>query len=102
MTFIPRQEPFVCEQCKADVQPLAEGSYRNHCPHCLYSKHVDQDGPGDRASSCKGLMKPVGIDSHSKKGWIIIHRCETCAKEQPNKAAPDDDLSAFKPDILNY
>jgi hypothetical protein len=21
--------------------PLKRGSYRNHCPACLYSKHVD-------------------------------------------------------------
>lgn len=93
--FIARQEPFTCEHCGVDVQPLEKGSYRNHCPNCLHSKHVDKDGPGDRLSDCGGLMKPIAIDSNAKKGFLIIHRCESCGKELPNKAAPDDDLASF-------
>ncbi|MBU1911151.1 RNHCP domain-containing protein, partial [Patescibacteria group bacterium] len=52
MTFIARQEPFVCEHCSAQVNPLEKGTYRNHCPHCLFSKHVDLECPGDRKSPC--------------------------------------------------
>jgi hypothetical protein len=96
MTFIARQEPFTCDHCGAAVEPLASGSYRNHCPVCLYSKHVDQEGPGDRESSCHGLMKPIGIDHSGKKGWMIIHRCLQCGKQLPNIAAPDDDLSKIE------
>lgn len=88
--FIARQEPFTCDNCGADVLPLEKGSYRNHCPHCLCSKHVDKEGPGDRASSCLGLMKPVGIDHRSGKGWVLKHVCEKCDKEIVNKIAPDD------------
>jgi DNA-directed RNA polymerase subunit RPC12/RpoP len=95
MTFIARQEPFVCEHCGATVEPLQRGSYRNHCPHCLYSKHVDEEGPGDRVSLCGGLMEPIGLDSVSGKGWLVIHRCVKCGKEIRNKAAPDDALSKF-------
>src|SRR4051812_29248383 len=95
MTFIARQEPFVCEHCHREVLPLESGSYRNHCPHCLYSKHVDDTGPGDRASLCQGLMAPVTLDQDGKKGWMILHRCTRCGKEIPNKAAPDDDLTGF-------
>jgi DNA-directed RNA polymerase subunit M/transcription elongation factor TFIIS len=95
MVFIPRQEPFVCEHCDSPVEPLEHGSYRNHCPHCLYSKHVDKDGPGDRASACGGLMHPENIDHSSGKGWRIIHRCDLCGKRIANKAAPDDDLANF-------
>ena len=95
MTFIARQEAFVCEHCGASVQPLAKGSYRNHCPRCLWSKHVDAEGPGDRASQCSGLMEPVALDQSGKKGWIIQHRCTLCAKTIPNKAAPDDALHTF-------
>ncbi|PIR49250.1 RNHCP domain-containing protein [Candidatus Peregrinibacteria bacterium CG10_big_fil_rev_8_21_14_0_10_55_24] len=98
MVFIPRQEPFVCEHCGAVVEPLSKGTYRNHCPHCLWSKHVDLEGPGDRRSSCGALMRPVGLDQRAKKGFVLIHRCERCAKEIANKTAPDDDLSAFPPE----
>ena len=93
MIFIARQEPFLCEQCGKQVGPLAHGSYRNHCPFCLSSKHVDADGPGDRASSCLGLMKATGVDHDGKKGWMIIHMCLRCGKRISNKAAPDDDLT---------
>jgi DNA-directed RNA polymerase subunit RPC12/RpoP len=97
MPFIPREEPFTCEHCGRPVEPLGRGTYRNHCPFCLWSKHVDDQGPGDRASTCGGLMEPIGLDQDGKKGWMILHRCVHCGKEIPNKAAPDDDLTAFDP-----
>ncbi len=94
MPFIARQESFVCEHCGTDVKPLTNGSYRNHCPVCLWSKHVDQDGPGDRLSICLGLMEPVGLDFDQKKGgWMIVHVCTKCEKKIPNRAAPDDDIT---------
>ena len=99
MTFIPRQESFDCENCGKRIEPLESGSYRNHCPFCLYSKHVDEEGPGDRKSECKGLMKPVGIDQRSGKGFMVMHECTVCGKRISNKAAPDDDLSAFKQEM---
>lgn len=93
MVFIARQEPFVCENCGEDVAPLQSGSYRNHCPKCLFSKHVDDKGPGDRKSTCKGLMKPVGLDYRKNKGWMIVHHCQKCGKQIPNIAACDDDMT---------
>lgn len=99
MVFIAREEPFTCENCGHAVSPLGSGSYRNHCPKCLCSKHVDRDGPGDRLSSCQGLMKPTGIDSSNKKGWVILYRCDRCAKTSRNKSAPDDELWLFSPNI---
>lgn len=95
MPFIARQEPFTCEHCQAHVEPLNNGSYRNHCPHCLWSKHVDKDGPGDRASNCLGLLQPVGLDQNAKKGFVVLHTCVQCGKTITNKAAPDDDLASF-------
>ena len=80
---------FTCAHCGAGVEPLNNGSYRNHCPFCLYSIHVD-DIPGDRASDCHGAMVPVGVRYHSKKGWQIVHRCKKCGIEKVNRAAPDD------------
>ncbi len=95
MVFIPRQEEFTCGHCGKHVEPLHAGSYRNHCPHCGYSKHVDAEGPGDRASSCGGLMRIAGLDQRSGKGWILLHVCEVCGKRIANKTAPDDDIAGF-------
>ena len=90
--FIPRQEPFTCDHCGAGVAPIKNGSYRNHCPHCLFSKHVDLEGHGDRKSPCGGLMMPVQLNQSGKKGWVITHECTQCGKKINNKAAEDDNL----------
>ncbi|MEQ1849696.1 MAG: RNHCP domain-containing protein [Candidatus Peribacteraceae bacterium] len=99
MPFIPREEPFTCEYCRAAVEPLTKGTYRDHCPVCLFSKHVDRDGPGDRLSECQGMLKPVGIDQDSKKGFVILYTCKKCGKKHRNKAAPDDRLSEFSSNL---
>ena len=85
---------FICEQCGHLVAPVTNGSYRNHCPHCLFSKHVDLI-PGDRRNKCGGLMKPVGIQYKSGKGYQVIHRCLRCGENSVNRVAentvqPDD------------
>jgi len=79
---------FTCDHCGKHVLPLTNGSYRNHCPFCLYSKHVDRL-PGDRAQSCDGLMAPVGIHYNSQKGYQIVHRCLRCGEESMCKTARD-------------
>ena len=76
---------FVCINCGAHVLPLTNGSYRNHCPFCLYSLHVDIK-PGDRLSECKALMEPIALH-HTKKGWQITHQCEVCGKQSKNRIA---------------
>ena len=50
--------------------------------------------PGDRLSSCRGLMAPVAVWSRDGE-WNIIHRCERCATIRANRIAPDDDLAAL-------
>lgn len=89
---------FQCENCYEHVEPLSNGSYRNHCPFCLHSKHLDNQ-PGDRASTCKSLMKPIRLDYSSKKGYQIVHQCLSCGKIQRNKIAvnstQDDDILPF-------
>ncbi len=79
---------FSCEYCGCLVLPLTNGSYRNHCPLCLHSKHLDVD-PGDRRSDCGGLMAPVGVEWKSGKGWQIVHRCLKCGHICRNKVARD-------------
>jgi len=92
--FIVRNESFICDNCGYQNDTL-RGSCRNHCQKCLYSKHVDQDVPGDRLSSCLGLMKPISLDEHSKKGKMVIHECSTCGRKIRNMLAKDDDLQAI-------
>ena len=82
-------EEFVCENCGKKVPKLGY-SCRNHCPFCLYSKHVDIE-PGDRAQSCHGLLEPIGIEKN-KKGYIIIFKCKKCGEIRKNKIAEDDDM----------
>jgi len=79
---------FTCRNCSNEVLPLENGSYRNHCPFCLYSLHVDVE-PGDRASDCFGLMEPVSVAYNTQKGWQILHRCVKCCFTRNNIVAED-------------
>lgn len=90
--FTHKNTSFRCENCKVEVPP-AEKTCRNHCPHCLYSKHVDIL-PGDRANPCQGLMQPIGYELHSKKGLMLRFRCLKCKFEGRNIALCDDKLAA--------
>lgn len=83
--FQKKVEDFVCEQCGCAV---SGNGYTNHCPRCLWSKHVDVF-PGDRAHLCKGLMEPVDIHIRAKE-CDIIHRCVRCGIERINKTAEHD------------
>ncbi len=67
--------------------------YTNHCPRCLYSRHLDRN-PGDRAEDCGGLMEPVAVDS-DRKGYRLLHRCRRCGAERRVRAAKDDDFEAL-------
>ncbi len=79
---------FMCMGCGNYVYALTNGSYRNHCPFCLYSRHVDHK-PGDRENTCFGMMKPVGLTFKKKKGWQIMHQCTKCKMLSVNKVAQD-------------
>jgi rubrerythrin len=86
--FQRRTEDFVCEHCG---QTVVGDGYTNHCPRCLWSKHVDEN-PGDRAAQCGGLMQPVGAEQ--KRGEItLVHRCVRCGHLKRNRAAADDDFA---------
>lgn len=85
-------EPFKCEKCGNKVKRL-EYTARDHCPFCLYSKHVDIN-PGDRQNSCKGLLKPIGIEKY-KNTFKIIYKCEKCNKEHKNIMAKDDNMDVI-------
>ena len=89
--FIPRNDPFVCLNCGKEVAPIVfGGSYRNHCPYCLWSLHVDGDVPGDRSNPCQGLMEPVGVVTRKSGEFVLVHRCFVCGFERLNRIAGDD------------
>lgn len=88
--FTEIDEEFVCENCGKKVTKLGY-SCRNHCPYCLYSKHVDVN-PGDRMEQCHGKLKPVKVELSTKKGYVIISKCEKCGQIRKNKAARDDNM----------
>ena len=83
-------EDFTCSNCGKYVTKLGY-SCRDHCPYCLYSKHVDIN-PGDRQNDCKGDLEPVGIEISNKKGYVILYRCKKCGMMHKNKAADDDNM----------
>lgn len=88
--FTKIDEEFICENCGRQVEKLGY-TCRNHCPHCLHSKHVDVN-PGDRAEECHGILEPVSLEIDSKKGNVIIFKCKKCGKIRKNKAAEDDNM----------
>lgn len=88
--MIQSNEGFTCQKCKVKVPPHDAGSCRNHCNYCLYSLHVDDQVPGDRASNCKKLMAPIAIQNNKKKGTRILHLCQVCGYKIWNRSAPDD------------
>lgn len=88
--FTKIDEEFICDNCGNKVEKLGYTS-RDHCPKCLYSKHVDIN-PGDRLEECHGDLEPVSVELNSKKGYVIIYRCKKCGKTRKNKAAEDDNI----------
>ena len=88
--FTKNDETFICENCKKEVHPLNYTS-RDHCPYCLYSKHVDIY-PGDRLNTCKGLLKPIGLEKF-KSTYKIIYKCDKCKQLHKNIIAKDDDMN---------
>ena len=82
-------ENFICDNCGKKVTKLCYTA-RDHCNFCLYSKHVDIN-PGDRMNTCKGLLKPIGLEKY-KDSYKIIYQCEKCHQMHKNIMASDDNM----------
>ncbi len=93
---------FQCLHCHQLV--MAESLFsgvqnRNHCPYCLWSRHLDLYRGGDRLAACKAGMEPVGLTlkkTNKKYGsqqgeLMLIHACMDCGKISINRIAADDD-----------
>lgn len=95
-------DDFKCVHCRYHVSTdsnLSGVINRNHCPYCLYSRHLDLHKAGDRLSACKGKMRPVGLTlkktnkkyGDAKQGELmLIHLCSECYKVSINRIAADD------------
>jgi hypothetical protein len=99
------EKGFTCAQCGFSVTTDREFSgvnNRNHCPRCLWSKHVDEIKAGDRKAECKSRMQPLGLtikqtakryNRDAQGELMLIHRCTGCGKLSINRIAADDDAS---------
>ena len=88
--FTRTVEDFTCGHCGETV--TGDG-YTNHCPACMWSRHVDID-PGDRASECGGMMQPIQI-MYEQSEFHVLHRCIACGHEKKNRTSDRDDLAPF-------
>ena len=82
-------EDFICENCGYEVKKL-NYTARDHCPNCLYSKHLDIN-PGDRLNTCKGLLEPIKLEKF-KDTYKIVYKCKNCKEIHKNKIANDDNM----------
>ena len=99
---ILKDQNFRCANCNHFVSTEREScgvNNRNHCPNCLWSRHVDNI-PGDRKAGCHCRMKPLGLTlkrTNKKYSTInqgelmLIHECTGCGKISINRIAGDDD-----------
>lgn len=96
---------FTCTHCHCPVSSDRFQSgvrNRNHCPYCLWSRHLDLNKPADRLCACKAGMQPIGLTikpSRNKYGagqggeLMLIHICTGCRKISINRIAADDNPS---------
>ncbi len=65
-------------------------AHRNHCPNCLWSRHLDDDRPGDRDADCGSAMEPIAVSVRGDGEWVLVHRCTGCGVIHLNRTAADD------------
>lgn len=109
--FFNQNTDFKCKNCQMQVlsEPVFSGvKHRNHCPYCLWSKHVDLKQAGDRLAACKGAMKPIALtQKHNRNKYsqshgeiMLVHLCMECGAFSINRIATDDNnnllLEIFK------
>lgn len=88
--FKRTKENFTCKKCGFKV--IGSG-YTNHCPECLWSRHVDIH-PGDRQAGCGGIMEPISVEI-KKDSYVIIHHCLKCGLKKSNKTTAEDNFNAI-------
>lgn len=100
--IVQLDQEFTCVNCGLHVifaPHIAGVQNRNHCPYCLWSRHLDWRNAGDRLSNCRAAMAPIGLTTkHGRNRYarerdgelMLIHRCSACAALAINRIAADD------------
>jgi len=95
-------QEFKCVHCHTIVPAESYFSHvqnRNHCPYCLWSRHLDLYESGDRLCACKGAMRPVALTvKNVQKKYVrdgagelmLVHQCQDCGRIAINRIAADD------------
>ena len=98
---------FTCLHCGSYVstaQFLAGVGNRNHCPYCLWSRHLDLFEAGDRLAACKAPMRPMGLTLKNSRNkyassasgeLMLVHLCTDCERISINRIAADDHPDAI-------
>lgn len=101
-TMEKRRGEFRCLHCREFVSIGGQigTEHRNHCPLCLWSKHVDLEKSGDRKAECGAPMEPLGLTfkqegldkwGKPKQGELmLIHCCYGDGRISINRIAADD------------
>ena len=93
-----------CHQYVSCAPSMAGVQNRNHCPACLWSRHLDWRSPGDRLSTCRAGMRPIGLTTKRSRNkyaqerdgeLMIIHQCTGCEKVVINRIAADDSAAGI-------
>ena len=92
-----------CHNLVSSAHLLSGVNNRNHCPYCLWSRHLDLYAAGDRLSACKAPMQPVALTtkrsrnkySHGRGELMLVHLCTDCGNVSINRIAADDDASTL-------
>jgi hypothetical protein len=72
---------FTCGHCCARVIFPRDTIAHNHCPECMWSKHIgfgSDCGYPEIAKGCGGLMEPVRVFEHPRWGRSVLHKCHGC------------------------
>ena len=97
-----------CDHIVSSSHWLSGVNNRNHCPYCLWSRHLDLFAAGDRLSACKAPMQPVALTTKRSRNkysrghgeLMLVHLCTDCDNVSINRIAADDDTGTLL-DVFN-
>ena len=92
-----------CGYIVSSIRWLSGVNNRNHCPYCLWSRHLDLYTAGDRLSACKASMQPIALTSKRSRNkysrgygeLMLVHLCTDCGDISINRIAADDDVDTL-------
>lgn len=59
-----------------------------------FGQNTSTINPGDRASDCGGMMRPVSVEK-DRNGFIITHKCEKCGKTIRQHTNDNDNMDTI-------